>query len=77
MPDEELPFKIVRTNGRDEVLARSINLLLGRAAFETAKRLYPNDLIEYRKGCASAGSGGWRRLAAGGAVFDYGRAHCA
>ncbi len=50
MPDEELPFKIVRTNGRDEVLARSINLLLGRAAFETAKRLYPNDLIEYRKG---------------------------
>ena len=50
MPDEELPFKIVRTNGSDEVLARSINLLLGRAAFETAKRLYPKDLIEYRKG---------------------------
>jgi hypothetical protein len=55
VPDEELPFKIVRTNGRDEVLARSINLLLGRAAFETAKRLYPNDLIEYRKGAGESG----------------------
>jgi len=31
-------------------LARSINLLMGRAAFETAKRLYPKDLIEYPKG---------------------------
>jgi hypothetical protein len=48
--DEEFPFKVVRTNGHDEVLARSINLLMGRAAFETAKRLYPKDAIEYRKG---------------------------
>jgi hypothetical protein len=50
MFDDELPFKIVRTNESDEVLARSVNLLLGRAAFETAKRMYPNDLLEYRKG---------------------------
>jgi hypothetical protein len=45
-----IPIKVVRTNGQDEVLARSINLLMGRAAFETAKRLYPRDQLEYRKG---------------------------
>jgi hypothetical protein len=59
---EEFPFKVVRTNGHDEVLARSINLLIGRAAFETAKRMYPKDLIEYRKGAMvldkSGGEGG-------------------
>jgi hypothetical protein len=49
MTNEEFPFKVVRTNGHDEVLAPSINLLMGRAAFETAKRLYPKDAIEYRK----------------------------
>jgi hypothetical protein len=31
-------------------LAPASNLLIGRAAFETAKRLYPKDLIEYRRG---------------------------
>jgi hypothetical protein len=45
MLDEDLPFKVVRTNSHDEVLARSVNLLLGRAAFETAKGLYPKDRI--------------------------------
>ena len=48
MSDEDFPFKVVRTNGHDEVLARSVNLLMGRAAFETAKRLYPKDQLEYR-----------------------------
>jgi hypothetical protein len=47
---EEFPFKVVRTNGHDEVLARSVNLLIGRAAFETAKRMYPKDVLEYRRG---------------------------
>jgi hypothetical protein len=47
---EDCPFKVVRTNGSDEVLARASNLLIGRAAFETAKRIYPRDLIEYRRG---------------------------
>jgi hypothetical protein len=47
---EDRPFKVVRTNGHDEVLARAANLLIGRAAFETAKRLYPKDQIEYRNG---------------------------
>jgi hypothetical protein len=31
-------------------LAWASNLLMGRAAFETARRLYPRDLIEYRRG---------------------------
>jgi hypothetical protein len=47
---EDCPFKVVRANGGDEVLARAVNLLIGRAAFETAKRMYPRDLIEYRRG---------------------------
>jgi hypothetical protein len=29
---------------------RAINLQIGRAAFETAKREFPKDLIEYRNG---------------------------
>jgi hypothetical protein len=48
--NEDCPFKVVRTNGGGEVLARAASLLIGRAAFETAKRMYPKDLIEYRRG---------------------------
>jgi hypothetical protein len=47
---EDCPYTLVCTNGSDEVLARAANLLIGRAAFETAKRMYPKDLIEYRRG---------------------------
>jgi len=50
MPTEDCSFKVVRTNGSDEVLARAINLQIGRAAFETARRMFPKDLIEYRNG---------------------------
>jgi hypothetical protein len=46
MLSERCPLKVVRTNGGDEVLARASNLLIGRAALETAKRMYPRDLIE-------------------------------
>jgi hypothetical protein len=49
------PYKVVRTNGSDGVLARAANLLIGRAAFETAKRMYPRDLIEYRRGAQVIG----------------------
>jgi hypothetical protein len=49
MPDEELNFKVVRTNGHDEVVARAANLLVGRVA-ETARRLYPNERVDYRHG---------------------------
>jgi hypothetical protein len=48
--DDELLFKVVRTNGRDEVLARAANLIIGRAAYETARRLFPNDRVDYRNG---------------------------
>jgi hypothetical protein len=50
MFSEDCLFKVVRTNGSDEVLARAANLLIGRAAFETARRMYPRELIEYRRG---------------------------
>ncbi len=50
MFDEDLPFKVVRTNSHDEILARAANLLVGRAAYETAIRLFPNDNIQYRNG---------------------------
>jgi hypothetical protein len=49
MPDN-LPFKVVRTNGHEEIVARTNNLLVGRAAFETARRLYPNERVDYRDG---------------------------
>jgi hypothetical protein len=32
---EDCPFKVVRTNGGDEVLVRAASLLIGRAAFES------------------------------------------
>jgi hypothetical protein len=47
---EELRFKIVRTNSHDEVIARANNLLVARAAYETARRLYPHDRVDYRDG---------------------------
>ena len=50
MPDEDLAFKIVRSNSHEEVFARATNLLIGRAAYETAARLYPRDLILYCHG---------------------------
>ena len=46
----QAPRRLVRDNGFDEVLARATNLLIGRAAYETAIRLYPNDRIDYRRG---------------------------
>jgi hypothetical protein len=48
--DDYLPFKVVRTNGHEEVVARTNNLLVGRAAFETARRLYPHERVDYRDG---------------------------
>ncbi len=49
MYGQELPFKVVRANS-DEVPARAANLLIGRAAYDTAIRLFPNDLIQFRDG---------------------------
>jgi len=50
MHPENLPFRVIRVNSQDEVIARASNLLVGRAAYETAVRLYPKDLIHYRDG---------------------------
>jgi hypothetical protein len=50
MLSENLPFRVIRTNSEDEVIARAANLIVGRAAYETAVRLYPKDLIQYREG---------------------------
>jgi hypothetical protein len=43
--DDDLPFKVVRTNSHDEIIARYNSLLVGRAAYETAARQYSNDLV--------------------------------
>ena len=43
MIPEDLPFRVICVNSEDEVIARANNLLVGRAAYETAVRLYPRD----------------------------------
>jgi hypothetical protein len=48
--EDGLPFKVVRSNGFDEILARATNLLIGRAAYETAARMYPRYIIQLRHG---------------------------
>ena len=48
---EELPFKIVRIDGRhDEVIARSESFVIGKAAFEKALFVYPNEHLQMRQG---------------------------
>jgi hypothetical protein len=51
---DDLPVKVVRTNTHDEIIARAANLLVGRAAYETARRMYPRDRIDYRCGATNA-----------------------
>jgi hypothetical protein len=41
---DELPFKMVRSNSHDELLAQAVNLLIARGAYRAA--VYPEDLIE-------------------------------
>jgi hypothetical protein len=50
MHPENLPFRVIRVSSEDEVIARANNLIIGRAAYETAVRLYPRDTIQYREG---------------------------
>jgi hypothetical protein len=45
----DLQFKAVHTT-HEEIVARANNLLFGRAAFETARRLFPNERVDYRDG---------------------------
>jgi hypothetical protein len=55
MSSENLPFKVVRTNGSDEVIARAADLVVGRAAFERAAVLHAKDIIELRNGALVIG----------------------
>jgi hypothetical protein len=43
-------FKVNRANGHDEVVARAANLIVGRAAYETARQMFPNERVDYRHG---------------------------
>lgn len=45
MHPENLPFRVIRINSEDEVIARANNPIVGRAVYETAVRLYPKDTI--------------------------------
>ena len=47
---QDLGFKIVKTNGGDELLARIGNYENCKAAFEQAIFVYPNDHLEMRQG---------------------------
>jgi hypothetical protein len=47
---DELPFKVVRSDGLVEVLARATNLLIARAAYQATAKMYPDELIELRQG---------------------------
>jgi hypothetical protein len=35
---DELPFKVIRSNGTDEVLARAVNMLIASGAYRAAVR---------------------------------------
>jgi hypothetical protein len=47
---EDLGFKIVKTNGSDELVAQGSNYEICKAAFEKALFVYPNDYLEQRQG---------------------------
>jgi hypothetical protein len=47
---QDLGFKIVKTNGGDELLARISHYEICKAAFEKAIFVYPNDHLEMRQG---------------------------
>jgi hypothetical protein len=44
VPDDPRRFKVVRTDGDDEVVGCATNLIIGRAAYET----YPSHRVDYR-----------------------------
>src|SRR5262249_41054891 len=49
-PMENLGFKIVKTNGSEELIARISTFEICKAAFEKALFVYPNDYLELRQG---------------------------
>ena len=51
---EDLGFKIVKTNGGDELLTRIANYEICKAAFEKAIFVYPNDHLEIARARGSS-----------------------
>jgi hypothetical protein len=47
---DDLPFKVTRINSRDEVIALCSHPMVGSAAYEIARQLYPKDRIRYSNG---------------------------
>jgi hypothetical protein len=47
--DDDLRFKIVRHDSSD-IVARAANLLIGQAAYETARRMFPTERVDLRDG---------------------------
>jgi hypothetical protein len=47
---DDLPFKVIRIDSHDEVLALCSHHLLGSAAYEIACQLFPKDRIQYSHG---------------------------
>jgi hypothetical protein len=59
---DKLPFKVVRSNGTDEVLARAGQMLIARGAYRAAVHMYPEDLIALRRARASSRRAGSRSV---------------
>jgi hypothetical protein len=49
---DELPFRVVRSNGSDETLARCTNLPIAQAAYHAAARMYSEGLDRVAPGRA-------------------------
>jgi hypothetical protein len=50
MTDDYLPFRVLRSNVDDELLARAINMVIAKGAYSAAAQMYPDDKIELRQG---------------------------
>jgi hypothetical protein len=50
MTDDLLPFRVVRSNGIDELLVQAVDLIIALGAYRAAAEMYPEDLIELRAG---------------------------
>jgi hypothetical protein len=47
---DDLPFKVVRSNSHDELLAQAVDLIIALGAYRAAAAKYPEELIELRAG---------------------------
>jgi hypothetical protein len=47
---DDLPFKVVRSDSNDELLAQAVDLIIALGAYRAAAEMYPEDLIELRAG---------------------------